>query len=100
MKPNLLRYITLLAICLAASRISLAQTAAPDQPLTKIAFGSCASQNYPQVVWDALNDVKPDLFIFLGDNIYADTTAMAVVKNCYDKLAAIPGFPKFHASPP
>ncbi len=99
MKPNLLRYITLLAIWLAASRISFAQTATQDPPLTKIAFGSCASQNYPQVVWDAINDLKPDLFIFLGDNIYADTTDMAVMKSCYDNLAAIPGFAKLRASP-
>ena len=88
MKQNILRYLTLLSIWLAASRLSFAQPTAQDQPLTKIAFGSCASQNYPQVVWDAINDVKPDLFIFLGDNIYADTTDMAVMKSCYDKLAA------------
>src|SRR2546427_4279060 len=96
MKPNLLRYLTLLSLWLAASRL-VAQPSA-DQPIQKIAFGSCASQEYPQVVWDAINDVKPDLFIFLGDNIYADTTDMDVMRKCYDKLAAIPGFKKLRES--
>jgi alkaline phosphatase D len=99
MKPNLLRYLTLLSLWLAASRLSFAQPITDDKPITKIAFGSCASQEYPQVVWDAINDVKPDLFIFLGDNIYADTTDMDVMRKCYDKLAAIRGFKKLRESP-
>src|SRR5438045_9002786 len=74
---------------------ALAQT---DAPIQRIAFGSCASQDYPQVVWDAINDVKPDLFIFLGDNVYADGTDMDYIKACYEKLAAKPGFARLRAS--
>jgi alkaline phosphatase D len=88
-------YSILILLVLAAAP-ALAQQ---DQPLAKIAFGSCASQEYPQVVWDAINNLHPDLFIFLGDNIYADTTDMDVMRKCYDKLAAIPGFAKLRASP-
>jgi len=98
MKTKLPRILILLTIWVAASRWCLAQAIGDQKPVSKIAFGSCASQNYPQVVWDAINDVKPDLFIFLGDNIYADTTDMAVMKSCYDKLAAIPGFAKLRQS--
>src|SRR5215204_4054760 len=98
MKPSLIRYLSVIAIWLAVSRFSFAQATPDDKSLKKIAFGSCASQEYPQVVWDAINDTQPDLFIFLGDNIYADTTDMDVMRKCYDKLAAIPGFAKLRAS--
>jgi alkaline phosphatase D len=32
------------------------------------------------------------VFLFLGDNIYADTSNMEVMKKKYDLLAAVPGF--------
>lgn len=43
-----------------------------DAPLTRIAFGSCANQSAPQPIWDAIMEFDPQLFIWLGDNIYAD----------------------------
>lgn len=65
----------------------------PSQaPLRRIAFGSCAHQNKPQPIWDSVCALKPDLFIFLGDNIYADTADMAVMKKKYEQFAAIPGY--------
>jgi alkaline phosphatase D len=42
------------------------------KPLQRIAFGSCAMQFKPQPIWDAIGKRAPDLFLFLGDNIYAD----------------------------
>ncbi|HLF10349.1 MAG TPA: alkaline phosphatase family protein, partial [Gammaproteobacteria bacterium] len=47
-----------------------------DQPLTRIAFGSCASQDKEQPIWETVLDARPELFIFLGDNIYGDTRDM------------------------
>lgn len=69
-------------------------------PLTRIAFGSCADQSKDQPIWEAVNAAKPDLFIFLGDNIYADTRDMNVVKRKYAMLAAKPGFAALRASTP
>ena len=59
---------------------------------TVIAFGACAHENKPQPIWDAIVNAKPDLFIFAGDNIYADTEDMEVMKAKYAKLAAQPGY--------
>jgi phosphodiesterase/alkaline phosphatase D-like protein len=39
----------------------------------RIAFGSCAKHWQHQSIWDAVIAKKPDLFLFLGDAIYADT---------------------------
>ena len=57
---------TYTATALADNRLPLAK------PLQKIAFGSCAMQFKPQPIWDSIARQKPDLFLFLGDNIYGD----------------------------
>lgn len=71
-----------------------------QEPLRRIAFGSCATQERPQPIWDAIVASKPDVFLFLGDNIYADTEDMAVMKAKYAKLAAMPGYQKLLATCP
>ncbi|GAB2287627.1 hypothetical protein Dimus_021998 [Dionaea muscipula] len=40
--------------------------------LSRIAFGSCSNQSAPQPIWKAIMDFNPDLFIWMGDNIYGD----------------------------
>lgn len=40
--------------------------------LTKVAFGSCSSQNMPQPHWDTIIKYKPDLLLLTGDNVYGD----------------------------
>ena len=58
----------------------------------RIAFGSCAKQDKSQLIWSAVLASDPDLFVFLGDNIYGDTRDMAVLRRKYAELAAQPGF--------
>ena len=61
-------------------------------PLSRIAFGSCATQARPQPIWDAVVATRPELTLLLGDNIYGDTLDMDVMRAKYAKLAAMPGF--------
>jgi alkaline phosphatase D len=68
--------------------------------LSRIAFGCCADQDKPQPVWEPVLARQNDLFIFLGDNIYADTRDMAVMKAKYAKLAAQPGFRRLRETTP
>src|SRR6187431_3829625 len=61
---------------------------AADPPVvSRIAFGSCAKQDKPQPIWDAVVETKPELFVFLGDNIYGDTADMDVLRAKYQLLA-------------
>ncbi|KAJ4963569.1 hypothetical protein NE237_023508 [Protea cynaroides] len=54
--------------------IGLACTRASEESLvSRIAFGSCANQSAPQPIWNTINEFDPQLFIWLGDNIYGDT---------------------------
>jgi alkaline phosphatase D len=57
-----------------------------------IAMGSCVVQGKAQPIWDAIVRESPDIFLFLGDNIYGDTEDMAVMRKKYDMLAAEPGY--------
>ncbi len=69
-----------------------AAAGAGAEPLLRIAFGSCATQERPQPIWDAVLASRPQLLLLLGDNIYADTQDMNVMRRKYAKLAAMPGF--------
>jgi alkaline phosphatase D len=68
--------------------------------LNKIAYGSCAHQDKDQPIWDAIVAEKPDLFLFLGDNVYLDTRDVSEMKAKYAKLAAKPGFQKLRETTP
>ncbi|MGB8193034.1 MAG: alkaline phosphatase D family protein [Chitinophagaceae bacterium] len=69
---------------------ALAQTASPL--VSKIAFGSCAHESDAQPILDEVLKQKPDVFVYLGDNIYGDTRDMNVLRAKYAKLAAKPEF--------
>ncbi len=45
-------------------------------------------------IFEAIVAQRPELFVFLGDNIYADTTDMDVMRAKYAKLKADAGFAK------
>jgi alkaline phosphatase D len=80
-------------LALAASQgAARAQGAAP--PLTRIAFGSCANQERPQPIWDAVLGYRPELFVFAGDNVYGDLTpgASTPLAEAYAQAATIPGY--------
>ena len=65
-----------------------------------IAFGSCAFQQVDQVIWNAVLESHPDLFIFLGDNIYGDTQDMEVLRAKYALLGAQRGYRRLQALTP
>lgn len=87
-------------LALEACATTPSTAAADPRTLTKIAFGSCAKSDKPQPIWDAVLATEPDLFIFLGDNVYLDTRDPEVMRRKYAELAAQPGFQKLKASVP
>ncbi len=80
MAPNLLA---------ASTKKSTTETGAS---VSRILFGSCANQDKAQPIWAPINALEPDLFLFLGDNIYGDTRDMSVLAAKYQKFAAVEGF--------
>jgi alkaline phosphatase D len=110
MKQRTRNLITSLTLCLViegqgAEMVSPASTsdrvsARPELTINTIGFGSCAKQERPQPIWDAINAAHCDAFVLLGDNIYADTSDPAVFREKYALLAAMPGFAKLRQTTP
>ncbi|MFM2359254.1 MAG: hypothetical protein RLY16_1247 [Bacteroidota bacterium] len=78
-------FVVLLTACIS-------NLAAQNAALSKIAFGSCGHQDHPLPVYDLIVKHRPDLFVFLGDNIYGDTDNMDTLRAKYARLAAHKGF--------
>jgi alkaline phosphatase D len=53
------------------------------QNVTRIAFGSCNNQNHKQPLWPIILEKKPDLFIWGGDNVYAETRDPEKIATAY-----------------
>lgn len=56
------------------------------QGVSRIGLGSCARQDKPQPVLSLAAAQRPDLFVWLGDNIYGDTEDMALLASKYAML--------------
>lgn len=79
---------------------SIAQTVNPNQTVSRVLFGSCVKQDLPTPIFESMLVVPADLAIFLGDNIYADTSDMAIMRAKYDRLAANTDFVRLRAAFP
>lgn len=60
-----------------------------------IAFGSCNKQDQNQPLWDDIGNEKPNLWIWLGDNIYGDSDDPFVLRAKYNMQLNNPGYKKF-----
>ncbi|HAS43647.1 MAG TPA: alkaline phosphatase [Microscillaceae bacterium] len=65
---------------------------AQTKPAFTIAFGSCNRQDLPQPLWKEIIKNKPNVWIWLGDNIYGDTEDMQLMKAKYDQVLANPDY--------
>lgn len=50
----------------------------------RIAFGSCSRHNSEEQLWNEVLDKKPAFWIWVGDNVYADTHDMGKMAASYD----------------
>ena len=94
--------LTVFACLLVAGCRSSKPEAATNQqkPITTIAFGSCSDQKRPQPLWDDIVAQKPDIWIWLGDNIYGDSESMDTLRAKYDKQKANPVYQQLRQSTP
>jgi alkaline phosphatase D len=69
-----------------------------QESISKIAFGSCFDprkvKEQETSIFDAVLKHQPDVFVFLGDNIYGDTDDMDLLRKKYAELEAVEGFQK------
>lgn len=67
----------------------------PQGVITKIAFGSCNFQWSKQRMWKPIMENKPQLWIWLGDNIYSETYNMDEMERMYNRQKENKNYKKF-----
>ncbi len=78
-----------LLLLAGTSLLACRNARSPSEPsTTRIAFGSCAHQDKEQPLLKVAASLNPDIFVFLGDNIYGDSRSMDTLRAKYAKLAA------------
>ena len=90
--PQTLSLATLVFFAAADSSPAQSVTRGDSPQISRILFGSCAQQDRPLPILATIVKHKPELFIFMGDNIYADTRNMDVMRRKYETLRKQPGF--------
>jgi alkaline phosphatase D len=74
------------------------------QTLTRIAVGSCRSQEAPAPILDVMLARDPDLFLYIGDNVYGDVWSlspdMETLRQAYADLSAQEDFRRVATSVP
>jgi alkaline phosphatase D len=60
--------------------------------IDSICFGSCNQEDKPQPCWGPISRIDPDMFIWLGDNVYNDTKDVDVMISKYRQQANHPGY--------
>jgi alkaline phosphatase D len=58
-------------------------------------FGSCNREDQDQSYWNKILEKNPNVWIWLGDAIYADTKDLDLFKSKYQKLLTNPHYSKF-----
>ncbi len=71
-----------------------------NKTLTRIEFGSCAQPRQPQPIWAVMLEHQPDLYIGLGDNVYASSPEDKPIQKAYELQAQIPEFKIFRRQVP
>ncbi|MDP1909541.1 MAG: alkaline phosphatase D family protein, partial [Hyphomicrobium sp.] len=88
---------------MAALPLAPASAAAQGRaPLSRIALGSCAKQTMPQPIWDAVLAWRPELFVFMGDNVYGDfkSANATALKEAYAAAQQIAGYERLRETVP
>lgn len=60
----------------------------------RIAFGSCSRHELPQTLWKSVQEVNPDVWIWLGDIVYGDTEDMNLLREKYNIQKNNPDYQK------
>ena len=85
-----------LACVIALHAKPLPASTIQQTPIERIAFGSCADQQESLAIFDTITQVNPDIFVFLGDNVYAedesDDPLLRSLTEAYDALGNSPAF--------
>jgi alkaline phosphatase D len=93
-----LRRLLAISLLFALGQVGVLQ--AQEKSLYRMAFGSCNRQDAPQPLWKPILADRPDLWIWMGDNIYGDSPVMDTLLAKYNRQNANPDYQLLKASTP
>jgi alkaline phosphatase D len=73
---------------------------AQQSKFLRMAFGSCNRQDAPQPLWKPILADHPDLWVWMGDNIYGDSPVMDTLRTKYQMQNANVDYQLLKASTP
>ena len=72
----------------------------PAENVFRLSFGSCNNHLEPNALWDDIYNAKPQVFVWGGDIIYADTDQVNKIESYYNELAQLPAYAKLASEVP
>ena len=94
---RLIVYLTPLLFLSCKSKANPQQEISADFTLT---FGSCNRTELPNLLWDDVLQTHPDVWIWGGDIVYADTDSIPLLQQAYRAQAAVPGYRELEQTVP
>lgn len=79
-------------LCLISLLAVLLPVAAQAVELNTLAFGSCNHSHLSQPLWPVVERHQPDVFLWVGDVIYADTEDVRVMQRKYQQQLSNPEY--------
>ncbi len=78
------------------------QTAPSEPSRLRVMFGSCARWSFDreQPIWNVIADSRPDLFLWLGDNIYGDALEPTILAEEFRRQREVPRYQALMSSIP
>jgi alkaline phosphatase D len=89
-----------LAVLIFSSCQSKQAAVNTQEEITVIAFGSCNRQNLPQPLWKPIVADQPDLWIWMGDNIYGDSPNIDTLKAKYARQNSVEDYQALKSKTP
>jgi len=86
--------------CFVLFNFFLQDLNAQQSKFSRMAFGSCNRQDAPQPLWKPILADRPDLWVWMGDNIYGDSPVMDTLRAKYAKQNANSDYQLLKASTP
>jgi alkaline phosphatase D len=68
--------------------------AGPAKGDINIAFGSCNQVHFPQPLWESILSLESNMWVWLGDSVYADTEDIGKMRALYQAQTRHPGYAK------
>ena len=83
---------------LLAALLLAALPAAAVEPIRQLVFVSCFKDTKAAPALDTIAALKPDVFVWMGDNVYGDTEDMALLASKYRAVRELPAYARIRES--